>query len=141
VSAENVERHREIYRGMNGRDADRVVAVCDPGVEIRSMFAAVGGAVYHGHDGIRAWQRDLAESWSGEFRVEVEAYFDLGERTLAFAQIHGRGEQSGIEVAMPGLAIAEWRDGRCVSHRAYPDREAALRELNVPEDKLDPIEP
>ena len=105
------------------------------------MFAAVGGAVYRGHEGVRSWQRDLAESFGGEFRVEPEAFFDLGDRTLVFGVLRGRGGQSGAEVAMPAAGIAEWRDGLCIAHKAYAHKEDALRELGVSEDALKPIAP
>jgi hypothetical protein len=55
--------------------------------------------------------------------------------------LHGRGVQSGVEVAMPATGIATSRDGLCVSHKAYLDSEDALRELGVAEDALEPIAP
>jgi ketosteroid isomerase-like protein len=139
--AEKVDLMRRIYEALNARDADALVALCDPSVEVRSVFAAVGGAVYHGHDGVRSWQRDLDESWGGEFRVELEAFFDLGESTLVFAVLHGRGGQSGVAVAMPATGVATWRDGLCVFHKAYAHREDALSDLGLSEDALEPIEP
>jgi hypothetical protein len=141
VSEQNVELHRRVYRALNAADADALVAICDPSIEVRSVFASVGGAVYHGHEGLRRWQRDLAESWGGDFRVDTEAFFDVGERTLAFGSLHGRGGQSGVEVAMPATAVATWREGLCVSHQAYADREEALADLAVSEDALERIEP
>jgi SnoaL-like protein len=126
---------------LNESDEDALIALCDPQMEVHSIFAAVGGAIYHGHDGVRKWQRDLAESWGGEFRVEPQAFFDLGEQTLVFALLHGIGGQSGVEVAMPAFGVATWRDGLCVSHKAYPDKEDALRNLGVSEDALEPIAP
>lgn len=141
MSEQNVELHRRVYRAINGRDGDALVALCDPSIEVHSVFAAVGGAVYHGHEGVRGWLRDLEESWEGEFRVEPETFFDLRERTLVFGVLHGRGGQSGVEVAMPACGLAEWRDGLCVSHKAYVHREDALRELGVSEDALEPIAP
>jgi ketosteroid isomerase-like protein len=141
VSETNVERLRRIYRALNARDADALVALCDPSIEIHSVFAAVGGAVYHGHDGVRKWQADLEDAWSGEFRSEVDSYFDLGDRTVAVGLLRGRGGQSGIEVAMPASAVAEWRDGRCAYFKAYADRDEALRSLGVSEDALEPIAP
>ncbi len=118
-----------------------MVALCDPSIEVHSVFAAVSGAVYHGHDGVRRWLRDLEESWGGEYRVEPEAFFDLGERTLMFGVQHGRGGQSGVEVAMPATGAAAWRDGLCISHKAYVHREDALKELGVSTDSLEPIAP
>ncbi len=105
------------------------------------MFAAVGGAVYQGHEGVRSWQQDLEESFGGEFRVEPEAFFDFGDRTLVFGVLRGRGGQSGAEVAMPAAGIATWRDGLCISHKAYARTGVALRELGVSEEVLEPIAP
>ena len=50
---------------------------------------------------LRRGHRDFQDVWGEEIRVEPEAYFDRGERTLAFHVLHGRGRHSGVEVAMP----------------------------------------
>lgn len=68
-------------------------------------------------------------------------FFDLANHTLMFGVQHGRGPQSGAEVAMPATAVAGWREGLCVSHKAFVHREDALRELGVSEDALEPIAP
>jgi len=141
MSQENVERTRRIYEAMNTGNADALVELCDPSIEVHSVFAAVGGAVYHGRDGARVWVRELQETFGGRFRVEVEAYFDLGEHTVAFGALHGRGGQSGAEVVMPAAGVTRWRDGLCVSQKAYARRDDALRELGVSEDALEPIAP
>jgi len=141
VSEQSVELHRRIYAAFNARDVDALVALCDPSVEIRSVFGAVSGAIYNGHDGVRKWQGDLEEAWGDEIHVEAKTYFDLGEYALAFDVMYGRGRQSGAEVALPGAAVTRWRDGQCMYFEAYADRERALRDLGVSEDALDPIPP
>ena len=141
MSERNVELHRRIYRALNAPDVDALIALCDPSIEIRSVFAEVGGAVYHAHDGVQRWQRDLEESFGGGIRVEPRAYFDLGERTLVFAVLHGRGGQSGVEVAMEAFGVATWRNNVCVSFKAYPRKEDALSDVGVSEDELEPIAP
>jgi len=78
-----------------------LIALCDPSLVIQSVFGAVSPAVYHGHDGVRKWQADLEEAWGGEIRVEVEAYFDLGEHALAFDALHWRGRRSGAAGTCP----------------------------------------
>jgi ketosteroid isomerase-like protein len=141
VSEQNVELHRRVYEAFNARDVDSLIAICDPGITVQSAFAAVSGTVYHGHDGVRRWQEDLAEAWGDDIRVEAEAYFDLGKHALAFDALHGRGRQSGAEVVLPGAAVTRWRDGRCVYFKACAHREEALRDLGVSEDALEPIAP
>jgi hypothetical protein len=105
------------------------------------VFAAVGGAVYHGHDGLRRFFGEVADTWGDETRIEPEAYFDLGESTLAFHVLHGHGRQSGVEVTMPFVQEVRWRDGLVVYFKGYADREAALSDLGVSEDSLEPIDP
>jgi ketosteroid isomerase-like protein len=140
VSLERVDLHRSLNAAFNGRDPDALVAVCDPTIEIHSVFTAVGGATYWGREGARSWLRDIAEAWT-EFHVEVEQMFDLGERTLAFVVLHGRGSMSGAEVVMPYAQVMRWRDGGCVWFKAYAHREDALSELGVSWDTLGPHRP
>src|SRR5215211_5885294 len=134
-----VERHRRLYQAFNARDVAGLIALCDPSIVIQSVFGAVSRAVYHGHDGVRKWQADLEEAWGGEIRVEVEAYFALGDHALAFDALHGRGRQSGAEGTLPGAAVTRWRSGQCVYFKAYADREEALGDLGVSKGSLEPI--
>src|SRR5205807_4470651 len=97
----NVELNRHWFEVFNTRDIEALIELCDPDIELHSAFAVVDRAIYHGHDGLRNWHRDLKEAWGAEIRLDVEAYFDLGEHTLVFYVYHGRGQQSGAEVAMP----------------------------------------
>lgn len=136
-----MELHRRIYAAFNARDVDALVALCDPGIVIRSAFGAVSGSAYHGHDGVRQWQADLAEAWGDDIRVDAESYFDLGEKALAFDVLRGRGRQSGVQVTLPGAALTSWRDDRCTYFKAYVRREDALEDLGVSESALEPIAP
>jgi ketosteroid isomerase-like protein len=141
MSAENVERGRRWLDGFNARDIDAQLACFDPDIEWHAAFAAIGDDLYRGHEGMRSWHRDLQEAWGDEFRGERELWFDLGEQTLAFAVLHGRGHESGAEVAMPIAAVFTWRDGLIVHSKIYTDRDAALRDLGVSLDDLEPIAP
>jgi ketosteroid isomerase-like protein len=96
--------------------------------------------VYHGHDGMRTWYDELVDAWD-EIRVEPEAYFDLGEVTLAFLVMHARGRHSGAEVAMSMAPVYRWRDGLIVYWKTYVRREDALSDLGVAEDELEAIKP
>jgi ketosteroid isomerase-like protein len=140
VSDGNVQGHRRFIEAFDARDVDALIALCDGKVEVHSVFAAVGGAVYNGHDGVRTWVRDIEEVWI-EFRVVSETYFDLGEFTIAFNVLDGRAQQSGVEVAMPYATVMRWRDNLVVYFKAYAHREDALSDLGVSEDELEPIAP
>ncbi len=137
MSQSNVARHRRLNSAFNARDAEAPVAVCDPQIEIHSVFTAVGGAIYRGHEGARQWLGDIVEAWTG-FHVEDEAYFDLVEQSLAFVTLRGTGSVSGAEVVMPYAQVMRWRDGRCAWFKAYAHRDDSLRDLGVSEENLKP---
>ena len=141
MSERNVELLRRWFEALNARDIEAVIALCDPSGVLISTFAAVSGAVYHGHAGMRRYFGDLAEAWGDDLRLEPEAYFDLGEHTLAFSVGKGRGRHSGAEVTMAHAQVVKWREGLIVYIKGYAHREEALSDLGVSEDELEPLEP
>jgi ketosteroid isomerase-like protein len=141
MSRENVELHRRLLAVFNRHDTEAFIAHLDPSVEYHSVMTVPGGGAYHGHDEVRRYFGDFKDAWGDEFRVEPKAFFDLGEQTLMFYRVHGRGQQSGAAVAMPGAQVCRWRDGLMVYANVYVHREDALRDLGVSEDELEPINP
>jgi ketosteroid isomerase-like protein len=141
MSESNVELHRRWFEAYNARDTEALIAYCDPGIVFHSVFAAAGGAVYHGHDGMRQLHQDFRDVWGDEIRFEPEAYHELGDHTLALGVLHGRGRQSGIEVSITGAHVARWRGGLMVYAKGYDHTEDALRDLGASEDELEPIDP
>ena len=141
MSQENVEHHRRIMEAYSARDIDAGIALSDPQIELRTVFTAVGGGAYQGHDGLRRFQREFEDVWGDEFLIEPEAFFDLGEHTLVFTLVRARGRQSGAEATIPAAQVLRWRDGLCVHFKAYAHREDALKDLGVSENALVPIAP
>ena len=141
MSQRNVDLWRRWIAAFNARDIEAILGLCERGIEFHSVFAAVGGAVYHGHDGMRRWHRDLQEAWGEDIQLEIEAYFDLGEHTLTFFVYHVRGKQSRAAVTMPATTAARWRDGLVTYIKVYVQRDDALKDLGVSEHDLEPIAP
>jgi ketosteroid isomerase-like protein len=83
----------------------------------------------------------LTEAFGGDVRLEPEAFFDLGECTVSFHVLHGRGRQSGADVETPAAHVCRWRDGRIVYFKGYVQRKDALSDLGVSEDALESIAP
>jgi hypothetical protein len=133
--------HRRAVAAFNTRDVEKFIALCDPEIELHSAVTVPGGAIYHGHDGVRMWYRDLADAFGNEVSLEPEAYFDLGEQTITFHVLHGRGRHSGAHVAEPFAHLHGWRAGLIVYFRGYSHREDALKDLGISVDALDPIAP
>ena len=138
MSEENVELHRRVVEAFNKGDVEGIVTLCDPGIELRS---AVTASVYDGHQGVRQWRRDLEEAFGEAIWLEPEVYFDLGEHTVTFHLLHGRGRHSGADVTEAFAHVHRWRDGLTVAFRAYANQEDALRDLGVSEDAVTRIDP
>jgi ketosteroid isomerase-like protein len=137
---ERVAMAHAFTEALNARDIEALVSYCDPNIEFHSTFAAVGGAVYQGHDGMRTWFRDLEDAWGDKLNSEVEAFFDLGEDgVLVFYLLRARGRQSGAEVRLPAASVMRLRKGLIVYFKAYAHREDVFRDLDVSEDALEPI--
>ena len=81
------------------------------------------------------------DGWGDELRVEPEAYFDLGEHTVTFHSLHGRGRESGADVAMPAAHVCRWRDRLIIYFKGYSHRDDALKDLGVSENAVKPIAP
>jgi ketosteroid isomerase-like protein len=141
VPEQNVEVLRRAVDAFNARDIDRFLSYFHPDIKLHSAFSAIGGAEYHGHDGLRKLFRDFEQAWGDEIHVESKAYFDLGDRTISSYVIHGRGLHSGVDVDLPSALVAGWRDGLIAYLKAFAHREDAFAELGVAEDELDPIAP
>jgi hypothetical protein len=90
---------------------------------------------------MRSWFADLEDALGDEIRIEPTAFFDLGERTLMFYVLRGRGRLSGAEVTSQFTHVARWRNNLYVYAKVYMDRDEALRDLGVSEDALEPIKP
>jgi ketosteroid isomerase-like protein len=138
---DNVDVVRGFVEAFNEHDIEALIAYCDPQIEFHSSFAAPGGAHFRGHDGMRAWHRDMEQAWGTKMRAQLEALFDLGESVLVFALLYGTAKGTGAEAVLPIAVVATLHDGLVIDYKAYGHREDALEDLGVREATLEPIAP
>ena len=46
---------RRAVEAFMARDLDAILALADPGIEVRSLLTEAERSLYHGHDGVRDW--------------------------------------------------------------------------------------
>ena len=129
MSEENVSIVRRVYDSLDDPD-ESVRALWDPDVEFdvsRDVWGPlVGGGLYRGLDGVRAWMLDLYSAWE-RMDLDCEELIDAGEdQVVAVLRVHGWGRLSGIEVEYRPAGIWTLRDGRVVRVVWYASREKAL---------------
>jgi hypothetical protein len=138
MSQENVQPHRRFVAAFNKHDVGTILTLCDREIE---LYSAVTASAYHGHEGVRGWLRDLKDAFGDQVWLEPEAYFDLGEHTITFHVLHGRGRHSGAAVAERFAHVHRWRNGLTVWFKAYAHQDDALRDLGVSKNAAERIDP
>src|SRR5215204_7579129 len=133
MSQENVELFRRANDALERGEVDDALLeeLIDPDVIFEPLRAPVSG-IYRGHDGIRQFIADTAESFD-VFRFDRPEIRDLGDRVLAIGTLHIRARQGGVEAAVPTAGIATYRDGRVVHWKYFGDREKALEAAGLRE--------
>ena len=110
---------RRVYEAAASRDAETVLALYDPEVELdvsRLMVSGGGGStdgVYHGHDGLRSLFRDWYEAYDS-IDYDYEQLTDSGEDVIAVVNRHVRGRSSGVEVEQRVALVWTIRDRKVI---------------------------
>jgi ketosteroid isomerase-like protein len=126
------ERHREFaetaYVALNRRDLTAFLEKIDRDVEFRSLIAEAEGESFHGHDGVRRWWAQVAQSLGG-LGFELEDYEEEGDGAVTRIRVRGSVEATGIEQTM--WQAIQLRDEKVVwwgTFRTGDEAWVALRE-------------
>jgi ketosteroid isomerase-like protein len=96
-------------------------------------MSAVELQTYRGHDGVRRYLSELADSWQ-EWRQEVEEVFDAGPDTVvAVFRSCVIGKDSGVAVESQRALVCVLSEGRLLRGRVYTSREEALAAVGLGE--------
>ena len=133
MSQENVELFRRgtdaLERGAF--DDELIEEIVDPDVIFEPLRAPVSGT-YRGHEGLRQFIADTAESFD-VFRFDRADIRDLGDRVLAIGTLRIRARQGGVEMDVPTAGIATYRAGRLIHWKDFGDKGKALEAAGLSE--------
>jgi ketosteroid isomerase-like protein len=131
MSQENVELVREGYdRWKRAREID--FELIHPEVEWGFVDMTGKPFTFHGHAGVREWERTLREAWEDVW-WEPHRLIDIGDRVVALVTAHVRGQSSGIELEVPLGNIWTVRDGQCVRFELFLNPDEALEAAGLSE--------
>jgi ketosteroid isomerase-like protein len=120
--SDNVELVRQLWSAFERGGIEAVLEIVDADVEWEPYGG--GGAVYRGHEGLRAYMNERRERHE-EAEGRLYSAFAKGDYVVARGEIRIRGAH-GIVTMQPGW-LYEFREGRLVRFRGFPTQEAALR--------------
>ena len=125
MSQENVHRFLEGIEAFNRGDVESWLETSHPDIVIEVGIAELEGG-YSGHDGLRRFLADFAESFEMS-ELHCPDVRDLGDRVLGLGTLRTIGRGSRIENEAPVAFLASYRDGVCTHVKDYgEDRDAAL---------------
>ena len=111
------------------QDLDCLLELTDPDVEWQSVFAQLReGGVYRGHEGIKQYMADLAET-AEALQMTVDGVLSVGATILAVGRLSYRGKESGAETETAVGYFIRVHDGRVLQLRAFRDPEEAIAVL------------
>ncbi len=135
MSRENLELVRrsieEWNRAWSGdAPAANLALYCHPDVEHVPRRSATEGA-YRGLAGMEQFIADTREIFE-KFELRYQL-LDLGERVLAWGEVHVRAKGSGIETDIASAGIYEFRDGKIARWEDFGSKELALDAVGLAE--------
>jgi ketosteroid isomerase-like protein len=133
MSQENVERLRPVYKRWESGDF-WTPEIFDPNVEVVWSPDMPDVGIYHGLAGLENGLREWFSAWD-VVRMEADEFIDIdAARILVLVSAYGRGQSSGIEVAVRDYAHA-WtmRNGRAIKLAGYANRADAFRAVGLRE--------
>ena len=121
---DDLELARAAWGAFNARDAEALVALCAPDVEVGTLLTAADGETRRGHEGVRdlfAQQDEAFSHLHGEIG-EPERHHDW---LVLEGRMVGRGRASGVEVAIDFAQAARIEDGLVKAWHFFRSREEA----------------
>ena len=130
MSDELLARIADIRAAVAAKDADALIAISDPEIELRSFFAMATGGGYRGHVGLREYVRDMDEAWES-IVPEFDDTLVVGDVVVAVGRLHYRGKGSGIDTEASAGWVVGFRAGKVLTIHSFSDPERTLLGLGV----------
>jgi ketosteroid isomerase-like protein len=131
VSRKTVQVVRTLVEAFNAGDWDRYFDQLDPDVEWWDRGDDLGATVHRGHEGVRAFLAELAETV--ELGAQATEFVDTADWVLVCLHLHGRGKASGAEFEEREVHALRLRDGKVVETHEYRTKEQALEAVGLRE--------
>jgi ketosteroid isomerase-like protein len=86
-----------------------------------------GESTFHGHDGVRQWLDEVRRDWKTLTVTYSEVHEANPTCIVGIGRVSGTSTDGARTLDAPLACVGEFREGRLVRARAFPDAEGALR--------------
>jgi ketosteroid isomerase-like protein len=125
VRKENVEVVRDMLEDYVRGDYEAALPVFSRAVEVLTSLER-----FHGLTGVVEEAKRWEEMWS-DYRFEVHALVDAGDKVVLLYRQVGKAKESGVEVEERAGWVYTLREGKIARVEMFQDRETALRAAGV----------
>ena len=127
--AADIEVVKAMFAAFAARDLETVLALADPDIEFTGVTGEHAGRTdpYRGHDGLRAYFRDVADVWE-ELRLTPREFRAAGELVLVTGKVSARSRARTV-TGSTGW-IWQVRAGKVVYGRVYASAADAIAALD-----------
>ena len=110
---------RRGYEAYQSEGIEGIIPILDPAVEWRNPPDSPIAGVFHGHEGVREWQR-LADESFDEMDFRPRELIEASDgRVLAICDARVRGRGSEVVVEVPFAHVVRVRGGKAVAFETY----------------------
>ena len=110
MSAEDVQRLREVYDAFDRDDADTFVGLLAHNIEWRVPEVLPWGGARHGHDGVRTSLDLLREHVAGGWGTPEE-FLDAGDSVIVVGRFTGTARATGRDFETQSVDVWACSDG------------------------------
>ena len=119
MSSEAIDLLRRGYEAYQSDGIEGIIPILDPAVEWRNPPDSPIAGVFHGHDGVREWQRLADESFDEMDFWPRELIEAPDGRVLAICDARVRGRGSEVVVEVPFAHVVRVRGEKAVAFEMY----------------------
>jgi uncharacterized protein len=133
MSQENVEIVQQAYRAINDGDeeAGRKLAASD--IEIEASGLLLDQSTYRGHEGLRAYTRNLRKVWGDSLRSHPEEFIEHEDHVVVLARTSAKGVGSGATTDALVAHVWTVRNRKIVRFQTFLSRDEALEAAGLRE--------
>ena len=136
MSQENIDLiRRALVVNRSGAPAETVeaaIALSHPDCEFASGLNTVEGSTYRGHDGIRQYFADLADTFR-EWTNETHAMEELDATRVLTENVFRGVSRSGVAVERHSFGLWTFAEGQVAGLHVFDSREEALEAAGLAE--------
>lgn len=88
---------------------------------------------YRGAAGFRKYWSAVSDVWGSDLRMEPVELIDVGDRIVALANLHARGQASGVPLSRKYAQVITLKDGLVIRQQEYPNHAQALEAAGLSE--------